>query len=219
MQHPNFPFWVWFALARRIHADQLYRSDRKGAPRKDLPPYRFGDRITLPQTYWDGGAWAVPSDPISTGDPGGARSRLYVWLQSRGYGRAKPLFVSRRFFPRGTGLNWRYELLRRRFRVGADKARLVISIEDEREYTVSSLKVARHRERQALNDLLSKPGKDYQGLRVEEFRALRKMFPHAQTIRVPFTLDSLWPPALVTFFEERNLLGKTFSVPSRPPSL
>jgi len=95
----------------------------------------------------------------------------------------------------------------------------VISIEDEREYTVSSLKVARHRERQALNGLLSRPGKDYQGLRVEGFRALREMFPQAQTIRVPFTLDSIWPPALVTFFEERTLLGKTFSVPSRPPSL
>ncbi len=210
----TLPFWAWFTLARRIHAGQLYRSNRKGARRKDLPPYRFGDRITLPQTYWDGGVWAVPSDPISTGDPGGARSRLYVWLQSRGYDRSKPLFVSQHYFPRGSGLKWRYEVLRGRYGLSPHDARLVISIEDGKDYSENALKVAKHREQQMIEEILSRPPGECQGMPWKEYKALKEMFPKAQTIRIPRTLNSIWPPELVTFFKKRNLLGKTFSIPS-----
>lgn len=213
----DLPFWVWFTLARRIHAGQLHRSDRKGAPRRNIPPYRFGDRITLPLTYWDGGAWAVQSDPISTGDPGGARSHLYVWLQSRGYGRAKPLFVARYFFQKGIGLNWRYRILRHELRVTPEVARAVLSIEDGKRYSESALTTATQRERQVVEMILSRsPGK-CQGMSWMAYKALREMFPKAQTIRIPHTLNSIWPTKLVTFFEDRNLLGKTFSIPRRPP--
>ncbi|TET21441.1 MAG: hypothetical protein E3J71_09540 [Candidatus Stahlbacteria bacterium] len=214
----NLPFWAWYALARHIYEGKLARTTCRGAPDQSKPPYRFGERITLPQTYWDGGVWAMPPDLVSADDPGSTRSRLYVYLQDRSYGRCKPLFVSRHWFPRGTGLKWRYEALRGRYGLSPDDARLVISIEDDKDYSENALKVAKHRERQMLEKILSRPPGLCQGMRFEEYKALRELFPQAQTIRIPRTLNSIWPPELVIFFEERNLLGKTFSFPQRPPS-
>ena len=217
----SLPFWIWYALAQRIYEGKLTRTTRRGVPDQAKAPYRFGERITLPQTYWDGGAWTMPTDPISTDDPGGARSRLYVYLQNRGYGRSKPLCVSPALgFPRGAGLNWRYEALRGRGRYGLspDDARLVISIEDGKDYSENVLKVAKHRERQMIEEILSRPPGECQGMPWEEYKALRELFPQAQTIRIPRTLNSIWPSELVTFFKGRNLLGKTFSIPHRPPS-
>ncbi len=213
-------FWIWYALARRIYEGKLTRTTRRGVPDQSKPPYRFGDRIILPQTYWDGGVWAMPPDPVSADDSGSTRSRFYVYLQNRSYGRCKPLFVSRLWFPpRGTGLKWRYEALRGRYGLSPDDARLVISIEDGKDYSENALKVARHRERQMIEEILSRPPGECQGMPWEEYKALREMFPQAQTIRIPRTLDSIWPSKLVTFFEGRNLLGKTFSLPRRPPSM
>jgi len=194
-----FPFWVWFALTKKIHQNVLHRTDRHGAPNLSKHPYEFGERIILPQTYWDGGVWAMPEDKVSADDPGDERSRLYVYLQGRGYGRSKPLFVSRHWFPRGTGLNWRYEALRSHYGLSPDDARLVISIEDGKDYSENALKVARHRERQMIEGILSRPPGEYQGMPWEEYKALREMFPQAQTIRIPRTLNSIWPPELVTF--------------------
>lgn len=159
----------------------------------------------------------MPPEPVSADDPGGARSRLYVYLQDRGYGRSKPLFVSQHWFPRGSGLKWRYEALRSRYGLSPDDARLVISIEDGKDYSENALKVARHRERQMIEEILSRPPGECQGMPWEEYKALREMFPEAQTIRIPRTLNSIWPSELVTFFEGRNLLGKTLSIPHRPP--
>ncbi|TKJ42835.1 hypothetical protein CEE36_06100 [candidate division TA06 bacterium B3_TA06] len=48
-------------------------------------------------------------------------------------------------FPRGAGLNWRYEALRGRYGLSPDNARLVISIEDGKDYSENALKVAKHR--------------------------------------------------------------------------
>ncbi|TET21352.1 MAG: hypothetical protein E3J71_10060 [Candidatus Stahlbacteria bacterium] len=69
------PFWAWYALVRRIYESKLTRTTRRGVPDQSKPPYRFGERITLPQTYWDGGAWAMPPKPISADDPGGTLLR------------------------------------------------------------------------------------------------------------------------------------------------
>jgi len=214
----SLPFWTWYALTQRIYEGKLTRTTRRGVPDQSKPPYKFGDRIILPQTYWDGGAWAMPPDPVSTDDPGGARSRLYVYLQDRGYGRSRPLFVSQHWFPRGSGLKWRYEALRGRYGLSPEDARLVISIEDGKDYSENALKVVRHRERQMIKEILSRPPGECQRMPWEEYKALRELFPQAHTIRIPRALNSIWPSELVTFFEGRNLLGKTLSIPRRPPS-
>ncbi|MBA7679074.1 hypothetical protein ES703_87357 [subsurface metagenome] len=195
----DIPFWAWYTLARRIYEGKLTRTTRRGVPDQSKPPYRFGERIILPQTYWDGGVWAMPPEPVSADDPGGPRSRLYVYLQNRGYSRCKPLFVSRHWFPRGSGLNWRYEALRGPYGLSPDDARLVISIENGKDYSENALKVAKHRERQMIEEILSRPPGEYQGMPWEEYKALRELFPQAQTIRIPRTLNSIWPPELVTF--------------------
>lgn len=207
----DIPFWVWYALARRIYKGKLTRTTRRGVPDQSKPPYKFGERIILPQTYWDGGVWAMPEGKVSADDPGGARSRLYVYLQDRSYGRSKPLFVSQLWFPRGTGLNWRYEALRVRYGLSPDDARLVISIEDGKDYSENALKVAKHREQQMIEEILSRPPGECQGMSWEEYKTLRELFPAAQTIRIPRTLDSIWPLELVTFFE-----GKQASLPPPP---
>jgi len=94
----------------------------------------------------------------------------------------------------------------------------VISIGDGKDYSENALKVAKHRERQMIAEILSRPPGECQRMPWEEYKALREMFPDAQTIRIPRTLNSIWPSELVTFFEGRNLLGKTLSIPQRPPS-
>ncbi len=120
--------------------------------------------------------------------------------------------------PRGTGLKWRYEALRGRYGLSPDDARLVISIEDGKDYSENALKVTKHREQQMTEEILSRPPGKCHGMSLEEFKALREMFPEAQAIRIPGSLNSIWPPELVTFFTRQGLLGKTFSVPCRSPS-
>jgi len=107
---------------------------------------------------------------------------------------------SRLWFPRGTGLKWRYEALRGRYGLSPDDARLVISIEDGKDYSENALKVARHRERQMIEEILFRPPGECQGMTWEEYKALRELFPDAQTIRIPRTLNSIWPRELATFF-------------------
>jgi len=128
------------------------------------------------------------------------------------------LSLSTLLFPRGAGLKWRYEALRGRYGLSPDDARLVISIEDSKDYSENALKVAKHRERQMIEEILYRPPGECQGMSWEEYKTLRELFPKAQTSRIPGSLNSIWPSELVTFFEGRNLLGKTFSIPHRPPS-
>lgn len=160
----------------------------------------------------------MPEDRISADDPGGGRARLYIYIQKLGFGRQKAFFVSRRYFPRGSGLNWRYEALRGTYGLSPDDARLVISIEEGKEYSESALKVAKYRERQSIEDILARPAKEAQDMTFEEFKFLREMFPSAQKIRIPRELATYWPPELVTYLTRNNFLGKVISVSSRPPS-
>lgn len=211
------PFWAWFFLARKIYEGKLYRSDRHGIPDPTGPPYRFGERITLPGTYRKGGVWAMPPDPISTDDPGGARDRLYVYLQERGYGRSKPLFISQVWFPLGMGLNWRYEYLLKHLTLSADTVRLALSIEDGKKYTEATLQDARDSERQMVEDILSRMPGGCKSVTWEEYKTLHGMFPRGGTIRIPPVLNSIWALKLISFFEDRNLLGKTFSISRKPP--
>lgn len=210
-------FWVWYALISKIYEDRLYRTDRQGMSDLKKLPYRFGQRLTLPQNYWDGGPWAMPIERVSADDPGGLKSRLYVYLQHMGYGRNRPFYVPQHFFPRGSGLNWRYETLRGTYGLSPDDARLVISIEEGKEYSESALKVAKHRERQYIESILSLPGGDCQGMSFKCYKVLKQMFPHSEVIRIPREPEAFWPSELVTFFKGINFLGKTWDVPHRPP--
>ena len=76
----------------------------------------------------------------------------------------------------------------------------MISIEDGKDYSENALKVARHRERQMLEEILSRMPGECQGMPWKEYKALRALFPDAQTIRIPRTLNSIWPRELATFF-------------------
>ncbi len=211
------PFWIWFTISKKKSQEELYRTDRQGAPDLKKSPYQFGQRLTLPQNYWDGGPWAMPKYKISADDPGGPKSRLFIRLQQMGCDRSRPFYIPRRFFPRGSGLNWRYEILRRRFELSTDDAKLVISIEEEKEYTDSALKVAKHRERQDIESVLTLPGGDCQGMSFECYKALKEMFPYAEVLRIPKEPEDFWPTELVTFFRRTNYLGRTWNVPHRPP--
>jgi len=121
-------------------------------------------------------------------------------------GRSKPLFVSQHYFPRGTGLKWRYEALRGRYGLSPDDARLVISIEDGKDYSENALKVAKHRERQMIEELL--PGEAEPVLKL-----IREMFSKATVIRIPKEFPPYWDRELVTFFKAQNLPGSTWWVP------
>ncbi len=212
------PFWVWFALAKRLHHSLLYRTDRHGAVDRASTPFKFGERITLPQTYWDGGVWAMPEGRVSADDPGEGRARLYIYLQNLGFGRQKPLFISRRYFPRGTGLNWRYEALRSTYGLSPDAARLVISIEEGKEYSESALWTARHRERETIKAILARPTMENQNMTFEEFKHLREMFPSSRKVRISHELPDFWAPQLASFLTKGSLLGKVITIPTRPPA-
>lgn len=215
----ELPFWAWFHIAKKITEGKLYKVDRNGSPVFTKPPYKFGQRIILPQNYWDDSPWAMPDFNITADDPGGARSRLYVYLQgTKGRDWSRIYYTHpQRFFPRGSGLNWRYELLRRQYGLSAEDSKLVISIEEGKEYSDSNLKVAKFRERQDIEASLALPGGTCQGMSLEGYKALKEMFPYAEVIRIPRQPESFWPTELVTFFRRTNYLGRTWNVPHRPP--
>lgn len=197
------PFWAWFHIAKKISEGDFSHTDKKGLPDLKKPPYRFGQRLTLPANYWDGGPWAMPLEKVSWDDPGGPRSRLFVFLQNEGL---KRFYALNRFFPRGTGLNWRYEILRGLYGLSAEDGRLVVSIEDGKEYSEAALWKARQRERELVGTALfriSAPGA----------RAIRTMFPRAKVIRVPEVFEGFWPPEVVRFLEILGLQGKTMWIP------
>lgn len=199
----QLPFWAWFHIAKKISEAGFPHTDKKGMPDLKKPSYRFGNRLTLPQNYWDGGPWALPLKKVSADDPGGPRSRLFVYLQRIGLRR---FYALNRFFTRGTGLNWRYETLRGLYGLSPEDTRLVIRIEEGKEYSESALCTARHRERKVIEEEI--------GVDPDPFlRAIRELYPYAEVIRVPTELPPCWPRIVVRFFEEKGLKGSTWWVP------
>lgn len=197
------PFWAWFHIAKKLAEGDFPHTDKKGMPDLKKPSYRFGHRLTLPANYWDGGPWAMPLKKVSSDDPGGPRSRLFVYLQNIGLRRFNAL---NRFFPKGTGLNWRYEILKGLYGLSAKDARLVLGIEEGKGYSESALWVARHRERNAIEEEI--------GVDPDPFlRAIRELYPYTKVIRVPTELPPYWPRIVVRFFAEKRLTGCTWWVP------
>lgn len=197
------PFWAWFHIAKKIAQDDFPHTDKKGLPDLKKPSYRFGQRLTLPANYWDGGPWATPLKKVSSDDPGGPRSRLFVYLQGE---RVIRFYISNRFFPRGTGLNWRYEVLREFYGLSAEDARLVLGIEEGKEYSEPALWTARHRERKAIKEEIGSAPDPF-------IKSIREIYPYAEVVRVPTEFPPFWPADLVRFFEEKGLKGSTWWVP------